>query len=135
MESHMRAELSRLSCLELELEQLKHDRAGMERCLAETNHQSDNLKAQLEDAEQQLRRHTEAVSANLRSEDELLEDELMSLSASKADLLETRVKAADVEMNRLQEKVATLEVELQGERMRHQEVMAKFQEIQEQLQG
>ena len=43
------------------------------------------------------------------------------------------MRAPDEEMHHLHDKVAALEVELQGERLRHQEVVAKLEDMQEQI--
>lgn len=65
-------------------------------------------------------------------EDELIEEELMELSSANPGLA-LSIRAADVEMNHLHDKVAALEVELHGERRRHHEVVAKLEDLQEQI--
>lgn len=62
----------------------------------------------------------------------MIERELLELS-SPALGLASSIRAADAEMHHLHNKVAALEVELQGERRRHQDVVAKLEDMQEQI--
>jgi chromosome segregation ATPase len=65
-------------------------------------------------------------------EEDLIERELLELSDPGLRLA-ANMRAADAEMHQLHDKVATLEVELHGERRRHQEVVAKLEDLQEQI--
>lgn len=65
-------------------------------------------------------------------EEELIERELLELS-SPGHRLEASMRAADAEMHQLHDKVAALEVELHGERQRHQEVVSKLEDLQDQI--
>lgn len=65
-------------------------------------------------------------------EEDMIERELLELS-SPALGLASSIRAADAEMHHLHNKVAALEVELQGERRRHQDVVAKLEDMQEQI--
>jgi hypothetical protein len=67
-----------------------------------------------------------------RKEDEMMEDELLELSSSSPGLASC-LRVAEADMNQLNEKVAALEVELHRERNRHQEVVAKLEDLQEQI--
>lgn len=62
----------------------------------------------------------------------MIERELLELSFPALGLASS-MRAADAEMHQLHDKVAALEVELQGERRRHQEVVAKLEDMQEQI--
>lgn len=62
----------------------------------------------------------------------MIERELLELSSPNL-ALSVSMRAADAEMHQLQDKVAALEVELQGERRRHQEVVSKLEDMQEQI--
>lgn len=72
------------------------------------------------------------AAENTRKEEDMLERELMELSSPR-HRLEASMRAADAEMHHLQDKVAALEVELQGERERHQEVVSKLEDLQDQI--
>lgn len=65
-------------------------------------------------------------------EEELIERELLELS-SPGHRLEASMRVADAEMHQLHDKVAALEVELHGERQRHQEVVSKLEDLQDQI--
>ena len=65
-------------------------------------------------------------------EEDMIERELLELSDPGLRLA-ANMRAADVEMHELHDKVAALEVELHGERRRHQEVVAKLEDLQEQI--
>ncbi|KAG0629003.1 hypothetical protein M758_1G069500 [Ceratodon purpureus] len=138
VESRMQVELNRVSDLEREIEQLQAEKAEIVQQLSdvevqirEANESVDTLKEQLKEAE--------IVIAELRlqqdhqkHEDDLIEEELLELSSSHPQLLKT-MRAADAEMNELHAKLAALEVELQGERRRHHDVVAKLEDLQEQI--
>ena len=63
-----------------------------------------------------------------KQEDDLLEQELLELSSSH------KTKAvAEAEMIELHAKLAALENELHGERLRHHDVVAKLEDLQEQI--
>lgn len=64
-----------------------------------------------------------------KQEDDLLEQELLELSAFQ----KTRRVADSTEMNELHAKLAALEKELHGERRRHHDVVAKLEDLQEQI--
>lgn len=57
----------------------------------------------------------------------MIEQELLELSFPTLGLASS-MRAADAEMHQLHDKVAALEVELHGERRRHQEVVAKLED-------
>lgn len=61
-----------------------------------------------------------------------MERELLELSDPGLRLA-VNMRAADEEMHQLHDKVAALEGELYGERRRHQEVVAKLEDLQEQI--
>lgn len=65
-------------------------------------------------------------------EEDLIEQELLELS-SPSRRLQANMRVADAEMHQLHDKVAALEVELHGERRRHQEVVSKLEDLQEQI--
>jgi chromosome segregation ATPase len=138
VEIRMQVELDRVSGLEREMEKLQAEKAeiaqhlsDMEVQVREANESVGALKEQLKEAE--------IVIAELRlqedhekHEDDLIEEELLELSSSHPHLLKT-MRAADAEMNELHAKLAALEVELHGERRRHQDVVAKLEDLQQQI--
>jgi chromosome segregation ATPase len=69
---------------------------------------------------------------NEKKEDEMIEEELLELSSSHPGLAMS-LRASDAEMNQLHDKVAALEVELHGERLRHHDVLAKLEDLQQQI--
>ena len=137
-EMHMQVELDRVSGLVKEIEKLQAEKAEIVHNLSdaevqvqETNQSVDALKEQLKVAElviDELRLQQD----RLKHEDELIDEELLELSSSHPHLLKT-MRAADAEMNELHAKLAALEVELHGERRRHQDVVAKLEDLQEQI--
>lgn len=58
----------------------------------------------------------------------MIEEELMVLSSTNPAL-----RAASGELTKLHDKVAALEVELHGERQRHQNVAAKLSDLEQQV--
>lgn len=73
----------------------------------------------------------QAAQDNEKEED-LIERELLELS-TPSRRLEASMRTTDAEMHQLHDKVAALEVELHGERQRHQEVVSKLEDLQEQI--
>lgn len=63
-----------------------------------------------------------------KQEDDLLEQELLELSSSHKTM-----RVAEAEMNELHAKLAALENELHGERRRHHAVVAKLEDLQDQI--
>lgn len=138
VEMQMQVELDRVSGLAREIELSQAEKAEIVQHLSdvevrvrEANESVDALKGQLKEAE--------VVIAELRlqqdhqkQEDDLLEEELLELSSSHPHLIKT-MRAADAEMNELHAKLAALEVELHGERRRHHDVVAKLEDLQEQI--
>lgn len=70
----------------------------------------------------------ESPDADGRKEDEMIEEELMVLSSTNPAL-----RAASGELTKLHDKVAALEVELHGERQRHQNVATKLSDLEQQV--
>ncbi|OAE35041.1 hypothetical protein AXG93_3253s1060 [Marchantia polymorpha subsp. ruderalis] len=117
LESHMRAEMSRLSGLEAELESTKLEKAEVQRCLDVANERLEATSSQLREAEK--------LASEVHGSHEHIEIELHDLATAKAEL--------DREVTVLHKKVAHLEGELQAERRRYQEVVAKYHDYQQQL--
>lgn len=63
-----------------------------------------------------------------KQEDELVEEELLELSSSYKNM-----RVAEAEMSELHAKLEALENELHGERRRHHDVVAKLEDLQEQI--
>ena len=74
----------------------------------------------------------QATHENEEKEEDLIERELLELSFPALGLASS-MRATDAEVHQLHDKVAALEVELQGERRRHQDVVAKLEDMQEQI--
>ncbi|KAL2652872.1 hypothetical protein R1flu_021000 [Riccia fluitans] len=117
LESHMRAEMSRLSALESDVENTKKEKAELQRSLEAANANLKIAGTQLRDAE----KHASEVNSSHEHNESVLHD----LASSKAEL--------ELEVTMLQKKVTSLEGELQNERRRYQEVVAKYHEYQQQL--
>ncbi|KAL3684591.1 hypothetical protein R1sor_002613 [Riccia sorocarpa] len=117
LESHMRAEMGRLSALEVEVENNKKEKADLKRSLDAANEKLDAAVSKL--------REVEKLTSEVEGSHEHIENELNELAASKAEL--------EREVTILRKKVACLEGELQNERRRYQDVVAKYHEYQQQL--
>ncbi|KAL2652807.1 hypothetical protein R1flu_020935 [Riccia fluitans] len=117
LESHMRAEMSRLIALEAELENTKKEKGELQLSLDAANQKLDAAVSQLREAEK--------LTSEVNGSHEHIESELRELATSKAEL--------EQEVTMLHKKVASLEGELQIERRRYQGVVAKDHDYQQQL--
>lgn len=130
-ESHVQAELERFTDIESQIDHLSSEKRDLELSLSEANQQVKDLKEQLQEVETLLEDYRRQEDLE-RKEDEMMEDELLELSSSNPGLASC-LRVAEADMNQLNEKVAALEVELHRERNRHQEVVAKLEDLQEQI--
>ncbi|KAG0598864.1 hypothetical protein M758_12G106800 [Ceratodon purpureus] len=137
----VQVEMDRFPELETEIEQLRAEKcelennmSEMDQHLVEANGRVETLRVRLSESEALVSelKTREAAHVNEEKEEDLIERELLELSFPALGLASS-MRAADAEMHQLHDKVAALEVELQGERRRHQEVVAKLEDMQEQI--
>ncbi|KAG0611288.1 hypothetical protein M758_7G129000 [Ceratodon purpureus] len=126
--------------LHTELEQLKSEKADIESHLAEATEQVERLKAQLFERKQLVdgmsnrdQKHesilgSESPEADTGKEDDMIEEELLQLSSPNPAL-----RAASGELSKMHDKVTALEKELNGERQRHDNVVAQLTALQQQV--
>ncbi|XP_024397596.1 uncharacterized protein [Physcomitrium patens] len=124
--------------LNAELDRLKSEKAETERLLEEANEQLEVFKVQphewkqlVSDRNMLLHDQQEAESPdtdNGKDQDDIIEEELMQLSSSNPAL-----RAASGELSKLQDKVAALERELNGERQRYESVSTQLTVLQQQI--
>ncbi|KAG0584561.1 hypothetical protein KC19_3G218000 [Ceratodon purpureus] len=139
-ERKVQVEMARFSQFEAEVQKLKtekneleHNLSEMDQHLVEANDRVESLRVRMSDAEALVAElQTRQVEHDKDKEEDLIEQELMELS-DPGMRIAANMRAADEEMHQLHDKVAALEVELHGERRRHQEVVAKLEDMQEQI--
>lgn len=136
-EIQVEVELNRISDLERMVSQLQTEKAEALRQVSDVVTQLREAKEKVDALSDQLK-EAEVLIASLRlqtdhqkQEDELIEEELLELSSSHPGL--AKMCAADAEMNGLHSKLASLEVELLGERRRHHDFIAKLEDLQQQI--
>ncbi|KAJ7554776.1 hypothetical protein O6H91_05G008800 [Diphasiastrum complanatum] len=130
-DSEMMAEFTRGSRLHEDLAKLKIEKAETEQKLEIANKRIECLRIQVSDAEQ-LVLNIRLQLASTHELKQLAEDRLETVACSKSQL-ESEVKVADVEINQLQERVATLNMELEEERQQHQDAKARLRHLWQQL--
>ncbi|KAK3019803.1 hypothetical protein RJ639_043382 [Escallonia herrerae] len=115
-----------------EFEQLKLEKANLLVDLARCNETLESTKSQLLETEQVLAE----VKSQLTSAQKLngLADTQLKCMAESYNSLETRAEQLQTEVNLLQAKTESLDNELQEERRSHQDVLARFKVLQEELQ-
>nr|XP_024362653.1 filament-like plant protein 4 isoform X3 [Physcomitrium patens] len=140
VERKMQKEMDRFPPVESEIIQLRVDKTELEKKLlevdqhlVEANERVEELRVRLSETESLVTELQTRQAANeTEKEEDLIEQELLELSFPTLGLASS-MRAADAEMHQLHDKVAALEVELHGERRRHQEVVAKLEDLQEQI--
>eukprot|EP01018_Ginkgo_biloba_P020015 Gb_02939 [translate_table: standard] len=132
LESELKAGMSRCAVLQEEVSQLKIEKVELENELAAVKEKLERTKDQLTETEQTLA-NLRVQLASTQESKQLAENQLEIMASSKTQL-ESHLKATEVEMNHLCEKVEVLESELQEECRRYADTEAKCKDLQEQLQ-
>ncbi|KAL3845307.1 hypothetical protein ACJIZ3_002710 [Penstemon smallii] len=115
-----------------EFEQLKMDKDNLTVDLARCTENFESTKAQLLETEQLLAEVKSQLTSALRS-NSLAETQLKCMAESYKSL-ETRTEDLQTEVNLLQAKIDSLDIELQEERRNHQDALTRCKDLQEQLQ-
>ncbi|XP_073305489.1 filament-like plant protein 4 isoform X2 [Primulina huaijiensis] len=114
-----------------EFQQLKFDKDGLTVDLAECKENFEITKSQLLETERQLSETKSHLSLAQKS-NSLAETQLKCMAESYKSL-EARAEELQTEVNLLQEKMESLDIELQEEKKSHQDALAKCKDLQEQL--
>ncbi|XP_075484152.1 filament-like plant protein 4 isoform X2 [Primulina tabacum] len=114
-----------------EFQQLKFDKDGLTVDLAECKENFEITKSQLLETERQLSETKSHLSLAQKS-NSLAETQLKCMAESYKSL-EARAEELQTEVNLLQEKMESLDIELQEEKKSHQDALAKYKDLQEQL--
>ncbi|CAA6655917.1 unnamed protein product [Spirodela intermedia] len=114
-----------------EFEQLKLERDVLKVELSGCSQSLEQTKIQLHEMEQQAAELKSQLAASHKS-NSLAETQLKCMAESYKSL-EARAQKLETEISRLREKIEMLDDELQQERVSHQDDLAKWRELQEQL--
>ncbi|XP_060199802.1 filament-like plant protein 4 isoform X2 [Lycium barbarum] len=121
-----------LKCSLEEFEQLKLEKENLALDLAKNAEHLESTKSQLAETEQLLAEvKSQLVSA--QKANSLAETQLKCMAESY-NSLETRTVELQSEVNRLQEKIESIDKELQDEKKSHEEALARCTDLEEQLQ-
>lgn len=114
-----------------EFEQMKQEKDHITRELAKCTETLDQAKIQLVDMEQQLADQKSQLAACQRS-NSLSETQLKCMAESYKSL-ESRTQELETEINLLHSKAEALDNELQNEKHSHQDDLAKYEELQQEI--
>ncbi|CAA7391316.1 unnamed protein product [Spirodela intermedia] len=114
-----------------EFEQLKLERDVLKVELSGCSQSLEQAKIQLHEMEQQAAELKSQLAASHKS-NSLAETQLKCMAESYKSL-EARAQKLETEISRLREKIEMLDDELQQERVSHQDDLAKWRDLQEQL--
>ncbi|CAO2817757.1 unnamed protein product [Amaranthus hypochondriacus] len=115
-----------------EYEQLKAEKESMEREFSQCSQDLQTAKFQLQEIEQQLA-HVHAELASSRNMNSLAETQLKCMAESYK-MLEKRAEDLQSEVNNLKSKLESVDCELEGEKVNHQETLVRCRDLEEQLQ-
>ena len=112
-------------------EQMKLEKDRMEMEVARSTDTSERAKVQLVEMEQQLAELKSQLAACQKSNG--LADTQLKCMAESYKSLESRAQELETELNLLRSKAEALDNELQDERQSHQDDLAKYKDLQEQM--
>ncbi|XP_020093778.1 filament-like plant protein 4 [Ananas comosus] len=119
------------NCPPDDYEQLKNEKKNMEVELAKCNEMLEHTKLQLGEMEQNLAEVNSQLAASEKSNS--LADTQLKCMAESYKSLESRTSELEAELNSLLTKMESLTSELLEERQSHQEDLAKYKDLQEQM--
>ncbi|KAG1355319.1 filament-like plant protein 4 [Cocos nucifera] len=114
-----------------EFEHLKLEKENMEMELARCNEMLEHTKSQLVETEQNLAELKSQLAASQKSNS--LSETQLKCMAESYKTLESRTKELEAEIVLLRTKAESLDNELQEERCSHQDDLAKYKDLQEQI--
>ncbi|CAA7399636.1 unnamed protein product [Spirodela intermedia] len=114
-----------------ELEELRHEKDALRDELAKCTGKLEHANAQLLSMESQVEVLRSQLDASEKSSS-LAETQLKCMTESYKSL-ESRARELEAEISQLREKIETLDGELQQERLRHQDDLARCKDLEEQI--
>eukprot|EP00250_Pteridium_aquilinum_P016171 c22980_g1_i1 orf=322-3747(+) len=132
LESHMRAELSRMDKLEEMLAQLQQEKSELANMLEEEKEKLESFKGQLLDAEN-LVANLRVRLAAAESSRTMAEERRSSTAAENAKLV-LQLQESQAELTKMHEMLNSLEITMNEEHARNEELQIKVELLQERLQ-
>ncbi|XP_074279175.1 filament-like plant protein 4 [Silene latifolia] len=121
-----------IKCFVEEVEQLKAEKANLEREFASCSQDLEMAKSQLKEMEQELS-EIKAELTSSKNVNSLAETQLKCMAESYKTL-EKRAEELEGDVNELREKLESLNIELETEKSSHQDAVARCRDLEEQLQ-